>query len=329
MKMGTSKKHKSLVLAAAVAMLVFASGCGELQKALDDLTTQNVDFYQGFYDGNPERVARAIPIADSVALTTAGPVEISVQDAYEIEEQVAASYAGVEEVRYGLSGSVENVTGTSGRYYVFFAPNSTPAENEALLIGSMTVDAYATREFIDSEGFDQPVEEIEANIVDYFAANQGEREYHVFMYAQGADGIKAHRLYLNATPAFAKTRVIPASLVSAYSQGQEGEVTSVAVTGDFANLGTAPARFVWVVGHSDDDLTVDGNVILDAWVQPGDSIPTSEALVEGGLKTLKGYVKDLSKGTNITGSLFVVSDETVNVDILKFRVEFEAEVSVM
>lgn len=326
-RMHRSKSRAILTIALALALLGL-TGCGELEKALEELATQDVDFYQGFYDGAPQRVPRNIEIAEEALAQNTGPKEVSINATDELSENLAAFDAGLEEVVFGLAGKVQNTEGGPGRLYVFFAPTSTPAENEAVEIASLPLAAYQEVEFADSTGFDQSPAEIEANIADYFAANVGEPEYHVFLYAEGLGGILAKDLRLTATPAFAKTRVIPAALISGYSKDSVGEIVSVGVTGSFENLGTLPARFTWCVAEAGDAMDVNSNALIDVTLAPGEKIDATDALKDDALKTLKEHMERLVKGANISGSLFVVSDDIVNIDVRKFRVEVEAEVSV-
>ncbi len=324
--MHQTKTRAILTIALALALLSLA-GCGELEKAIEELATQDVDFYQGFYDGAPQRVPRNIAIADESIATNTGPAEVSINATDELSENLASFDAGLDVV-FGLAGKVQNTEGGSGRLYVFFAPTSTPGENDAVEIASLPLAAYQEVEFADSTGFDQAPAEIEANIADYFAANVGEPEYHVFLYAEGLGGILAKDLRLTASPAFAKTRVIPASLITGYSKDSVGEIVSVGVTGSFENLGTMPARYTWCVGEMGDTMDVNTNALIDVTLAPGEKIDAVKALKDGALKTLKGHMERLVKGANISGSLYVVSDDIVNIDVRDFRVEVEAEVSV-
>ncbi|MCL4234177.1 MAG: hypothetical protein KJ042_06630, partial [Deltaproteobacteria bacterium] len=187
--MHRTKSRAILTVALALALLDL-TGCGELEKAIEELATQDVDFYQGFYDGAPQRVPRNIAIADQALAGNTGPAEVSINATDELSENLASFDAGLDVV-FGLAGKVQNTEGGSGRLYVFFAPTSTPGENDAVEIASLPMAAYQEVEFADSTGFDQSPAEVEANIADYFAANVGEPEYHVFLYAEGLGGILA------------------------------------------------------------------------------------------------------------------------------------------
>ena len=309
----------------AVFTLAFC-GCGEIEEAIEDLTTQNVDFYQGIFDGDAQRPPVCLNLANRASVDTSGPVEVGQAAAWLVIENILAMEAGLDEVVMGFSGAMENTGGAAGRVYIFFAPTSTPAAGEAVQIGSVLVEAGQRLEFVDSEGFDQTSGEIRENLLAYFGENFEAETLHVFLYSEGsqAGSILADQLNLDATPAFGWINLIPANLV-----GQAGDrfkdIVSVNVEGVFYNNGTAPARFVWVVDTGDEIPGVDENLVIDITLSPGQSIAASQGLVvPAGLRRLKTVLENLADGEGANGSLMVTSDETVDIVIDGFKVEFVA-----
>jgi hypothetical protein len=94
-------------------------------------------------------------------------------------------------------------------------------------------------------------------------------------------------------------------------------------------MGAAPARFVWVVGASEDALSVNDDLIIDITLDPGEKVDASKGLVvPEGLRMLKSFLEDMVDGGAVTGNLIVTSDQEVYVDVREFKVEFTAQVGI-
>ncbi|MCZ7584829.1 MAG: hypothetical protein M5R36_16690 [Deltaproteobacteria bacterium] len=290
---GNPKVRAAALLAAALVFALAFSGCSELEEAIDELTTQNVDFYQGIYDGYAVRPPVSLKIAQAMPVSANGPVESGFSPAWTVAEQVLALDAGLDEVELSLDATVENTGNSAGRVYVFFAPSATPTESQALLIGSIWMEPGQLAELTGSEGFEQSAADVEDAIVEYFLENQTEENFHVFLYGENAghNTIVMHELRINATPTFSWLNMVPASLLGGAGSHVD-DIGAVGVTGTFRNKGTAPARFVWVVNSGDGFANVEENLIIDTVVDPGRSTSASDGLVvPEGLKRLESLLK--------------------------------------
>jgi hypothetical protein len=309
-------------------LLVVATGCGELQKAIDKITNQDVDFYQGIYDGGPERGVSSMRLVESSSVSGTGPVEAATLSVMGIAESVLALQADVPGLVMGFSGAAINNADTDSRVYIFFAPSSTPQQGQSVLIGSFAVPARKSVEFVDSQGFDQSPEEVQANLRTYFNQNPMTEVFSVFLFSENVEtgSVIVNWMSLDASPVFGWMALIPADVMSG-RQDSVKEIVTVSVAGSFANYGDSPARFVWVVGAASDPLNIHDDIVIDVTLSPGQSIDASDGLVvPDGLRRLKAQMENLVDGDSVKGNLIVTSDTDMLVSIKEFKVEFVAKV---
>ncbi|MCB1153642.1 hypothetical protein KDL45_08315, partial [bacterium] len=192
-----------------VVFLFAFSGCGEFEKAIDELTTQDVDFSQNIYNGSSLRNNVQITLAKDAPASALGPVAVNRKPTKDIFDGALAVELGVADTEITLSGRLENTAAQPGRLYVFFAPNETPTNDEAMLIGSIVLQGKTEVEFENSTGFDQNPLEIEDNIRAYFMANAFNDDYHVFLYTEGVgdEAIVAERLRVHVSPTLSKPKL--------------------------------------------------------------------------------------------------------------------------
>ncbi|MCB9477734.1 MAG: hypothetical protein H6684_02395 [Deltaproteobacteria bacterium] len=326
----TKKKNWGPALTRLTILVIFLfalSGCGEFEKALDELTTQEVDLSQNIYSGESLRNNVQITLAKDAPASALGPVAVNRKLTKDIFDGALAVDLGVEETSLTLSGRLVNNAAQPGRLYVFFAPNETPTNDEAVLIGSVVLQGKTELEFEDSAGFDQSELEVEDNIRAYFMANAYNEDYHVFLYTEGVgdESIVAERLRVHVSPTLSKPKLVPAALLTGYTNNVQ-EISTVSLGGTFTNEGVADAHLMWVVGPTGEDVSVEDNLILEAYLAPGETIRAEDAVLPGGLKTLKSYIQRMADGTNITGTIVMTSDDVLESDIDDFRVEITATV---
>ncbi|MBZ0271529.1 hypothetical protein K8I61_05805 [bacterium] len=310
------------------AVLIAITGCGELQEAIDDLRTQNVDFYHGIYNGQPVRGPMTLDLVDDALAGGPAPVVANEVFVGTMAENLLAQATGLSEVEMAVSGTVVNYAGAPGRVHVYFAPNKNPSATQAVLIGTVPLDAGETRYLMGSVGFEQAPDEVTSQIASYFADNDTNPVFYVILYTEGvnADSVQVANLRLDASPAFGRVVHIPAEFAQVARDNFQ-RVVSTSVTGMFRNNGDSTVHIVWAVGS--DDPNVDGNLIIETWLEPGRSIKAGDALVvPDGLRRLRTQIENLMDGENLQGNLVVTSSTDVDVDIDDLKVEFEAELRI-
>lgn len=320
----------ALALSSALifSLLFLVPGCGELQKAIDKISTQNVDFSQGIYDGEPVRGPASLPLAGSVTVSNTGPVDAGEISVLPIAENILALQAGIPEADMGFSGAISNNGPGAGRLYILFSPSSSPEAAEALRIGSVVVGPGRTFSFESSSGFEQTSEEVKFNLKTFFDQNPYDASIHLFLWCEngGQGSVIVNNLAIDSTPVFAQVKVIPADFASS-SGGTIRDIVTVSVGGNFANHGAAPAHFVWVVGPDEENLTISENLVIDVTLDPGESTDIFDALVvPDGLRRLKSGLKRLADGNSVKGILLAASDENVDAEIDRFKIDITAEV---
>jgi hypothetical protein len=322
------KRFSTVAFGTMILVAFFlATGC-DIQKAIDNVKNQNIDFFQGIYDGNPSRGEASLTLAKSAAVSSAGPSDLGEVIVTPMAENLLALMSEAPEIAVNLSGSVSNNGGTDGRLYVFFSPSAAPGGSEAVKIGSVILPAGGTLEFKDSAGFDQSPEEVQANLKAYFDANAYNETVHVLTWSENsADGaVVINSLKLDSSPAFSSLALVPADFADS-SAAEVKDIVSVSVSGTFANHGAAPARFTWMVRKGEDSPTFSENLIIDITLDPGATANASNGLVvPDGLRMLKSCLKELADNGTVRGNLVVTSADDVNVNIRELKVEFTAKV---
>ncbi len=329
--MTNASKIKNSMLAALLVLVIAGAGCDFIEDQIDNYTVKEFDYSSSFYSGDTGQGAAVLKLVENTTISSLNVQEVNRVALSNMQDPLSAIFLGLENVTLELVGSIQNNSDNEGRAYIFFAPNEEPAENESQLIGSFAIGAGEKFAFSGSEGFDQTPEEVEENILNYILNYPSREVFHVFLYSEGVytESIAVNYLNLSASPTFLREKALPPIALGSKKQKLE-DIVSVGVSGRFTNEGSFPARVVWMVGGSDEELNIEDHVIIDAWVEPGDSILAESGLVAPqGLKTLKGYVKDMMEDArSVEGKMIITSDGGVQVNIESFKVEVIAEVNV-
>ncbi len=325
-----AKTFKNLMTATLLVLAIAGAGCDMVEDQLDKYTVRNFDYTSSFYSGETVRSVATLKLAENTTISSLNVREVSRVALSDLEEPLAAINMGIEDVALELVGSVENLSENEGRTYIFFAPNETPDQNESHLIGSFPLGAMEKVVFSGSDGFDQSFEEVQDNILTYLNSYPDREIFHVFLYSEGVytESIAVNFLNLSASPTFMRENPLPPITLGNKKQTLE-DIVKVSVSGSFANNGFLPARVVWLVGGDDENLNMDEHVVIDAWVDAGDTLDAQEGLVSDGLRFLKSYIEDMMVDQkSIEAKMVITSDGGLNMNVKDFKIEVTAKINV-
>jgi len=317
--------------------LVIFLGCEQiLDEALTKAFTVRQTLISDETASSEAKTSETIPIINSGVLTKGSGVQTSGEGFVVVPvtpPDMDLLITVVSANACEISGTLVNKEDASVLFGIYFASSGglTNPKTEASLIATVNLAGLETKVIEGYDAFNQSEDEINANLLGFFASHPGISTVYVYLTGDPLPvNIEVHSLALVLKPVAHIQHVVNPDEEYAQYSDQIEDITDVGLSGSAVNNGSSAVTLSLFVSPAEGSTDWQGEVVRFT-IQAGETIQFenwSSFLVDGGEERLKACIRYLlDPGEAIRGDLYVESDSEINVHIVSLI--FEGKVKVI
>ena len=308
---------------------VMLAGCN-IEEQIENLTNRDITLTHTVYNGDPARSEREALLGESIEIYS-GETYVSEPIALEeIADHLLLYTNDITPLQMLLRGQFANQSNSPMYLTLMLAPaNDVQNYSRQIVLAEMYVAPKSEAQVMNNVGFQVTAEQVDANLFDFFSANPDMND--VVFIAQAAPGqggaVVIQEMKLVGTPVYRRNEPLGSSWISSYS-GNVKAIGGVSVSGWVTNYGEFPFKFILTAGRDEADIALSEMIVAEGWVQPGETIAVTEMLVDGGLAQLKESMEKALENKEVTGNIFLVSDNQIDANIKRLQIAIELTVGI-
>jgi len=233
-------------------------------------------------------------------------------------DQLLVYRKGMSPATAYLSGEISNESDQEMIVHLHLAAGLDMPEFN---IGSLAIKPGRTTSFVENSGFEQPEEEVEERLFEFFAAHPQLEHVVLHMTTEGEAILSIEWIELTITPVVRKISEIEGeSFLSLSMEAPETPSCPIDLDGRITNLGEREIRFLLVLSNENQQPDFTGGIVADGYVRPGKAINIDRLLAPDGLGKLTRALLNSHNGNKPAENIFLLGDGRIDASIQHLKI---------